>query len=566
VRAESEESAQLPGVLYDAEPAALQQAWDSSPAIIAVTLGPDHLLAYQNRAAEAMFGARTPGQPLLLAFPEIGPDGVQPLDAVRSTGVTLTVGRRVVGVRDRAGGEVVLDYVLAPLGRPGRPADGVVITAIDVTAAARAEEAAGRARLLADIAARLIAAPDATSGLQALTDALVPEAADVVAIYVLADSAPDDGLESATVPPQVLTIASSLAHLGVPPPPPPRAEPSPWDASLRAGESIVLPVDETTLPALAPDAATADWLTRADAHSIAVAPLVVAGTLAGAILFMAAGDRPPFEPAGLPFLADVAARAGAAIGLLATQQRLARVASQLQRALLPAAPPSMPGLAIAARYVAGAPGADVGGDWWDVQDLGNGRAAIGIGDVSGRGISAAVVMGQARAAMQTAAQAQLAPARVLSLVDARLHEILRSGQLEEPGAPQFATACFAVVEPARQRLSVSNAGHLPLLVRRRGGAVQPVWLPPAKPLGLLIGGFTDTTLPLEPGDTLLMFTDGLVEARDRDLGEGIDLLAEAFGELGGLPALDDLADELLAVMSGRPGYGGDDVALLLVRP
>ena len=113
---------------------------------------------------------------------------------------------------------------------------------------------------------------------------------------------------------------------------------------------------------------------------------------------------------------------------------------------------------------------------------------------------------------------------------------------------------------------IANAGHLPPLIRSAGGGVRRLTLPAGAPLGLMIGRFTETTAALGSGDTMILFTDGLVEVHDRDLDEGIDLLAAALDRLGAEPSLDVLADQLLGVLGRRPGFGNDDIALVLVRP
>jgi GAF domain-containing protein len=544
--------------------AKLRPAWDWSPALIGVVTGRDLVLAYQNKASEDVFGARSLGRPMLEAFPELTRRDLDPLLHVLRTGEVVEQPVRRVRPRDRAGKEVFLKYVLAPLGLPDRPPDGVVVTAVDVTGEIRAGEAVERSRMVAGVSDNVAGASSAESGLQALTDALVPDVADVAAVYV-ADRPRSTRPDTGPIPPQVITVAASLRHLGPPPVPPPREQPSPWERGLMAGNPMIVPVDAGTLPDLAPDPATAAWLTGAGAHTVAVLPLVVAGDLTGALLLVGAGDRSPYVPDDLPFLADVAARAGSAIGQLSSRQRQSRVAAELQRALLPVAPPRIAGLAVVARYVAGAPGFEVGGDWWDVQDLGGGRVAVGIGDVSGRGIPAAAVMGQARASMHAAGRAGLAPADVLRVVDGQLHEAIRPARLSEPAAPQFATACYGVIDLAGGKLTVANAGHLPPLVRRAGGETGPLWLPSAGPLGLLVGRFTDTVVPLAPGDTLLLTTDGLVELPGEDITEGVDALADALRRHGAAPSLEHLADRLLEAMSARAGYGGDDVAMVIAR-
>lgn len=558
-----------PGAVFDRMlPVTLRQAWDTSPALVAVTLGPEHALAYQNLASRAMFGIRPVGIPLREAFTELTDEGIHPLTQVLQTGRRVEVSGRLVGVRDITGDEVALRYVLAPLGQPGGPVEGVVITAVDITAETRAERAAARGQLLADLSARLTAASDAATGLRALTDALVPELADVAAVYVVPETVGSDGdrdLDAEPMPPYVIAVAEPLATLGPPPPTRRREEPAPWDQAVRGGQPLVLPVDATSLPLVAPDPASARWLAAAGAHSIAVLPLVVAGSLLGALVLLATRNRAAYRSDDLPFLADVTARAGAAIGQVRTQQQHREVALRLQHVLLPAAPPTLSAVTVAARYVAGARQVEVGGDWWNVQDLTNGQVALGIGDVSGRGISAAAVMGQARAAMYAAAHAHLRPTDVLALLDAQLHDVTSPGRPGQPADPQFATACYGVLDPADRCLYVANAGHLPLLIRSAAGPVRTVELPPAAPLGLLVGGFTEVTVPFAPGETLAVFTDGLVETRYEDLFTGVAILAAALEHIGAEPDLDTLADHLLDTMSHRPGHGHDDIALILIR-
>lgn len=159
-----------------------------------------------------MFGPRPLGRPLAEVLPELAGSDLAPLRRVLTTGVPVEVLHQPITVRDAAGASVSLTYVLAPLGRSGKAPAGVVITAIDVTAEAQAKEAIGRARLRYGLSARLTAASDATSGLQALADALVPNLADVAAVYVLPGSADRAGLTE-PIPPQVIAIADALASL-----------------------------------------------------------------------------------------------------------------------------------------------------------------------------------------------------------------------------------------------------------------------------------------------------------------------------------------------------------------
>lgn len=543
--------------------AALRRVWEHSPVLIAATIGPEHILVYQNTASRRLFGQRQLGLPLARAFPEITDVSVPRLTEVLRTGEPVDELRHSVPVPDIGGGQVVLRYVLSPLAEHHNEVAGVVMTAVDITAEIRAEEAAARSRLLSDLTSQMTAAGDAGTALRALTEALVPAVADLAAVYVSAASADNDPT-GPPVPPEVLTMAPWLSSLG-PPPQSRRREVSPWDETMRAGVPLLLPVNPDTITVLAPDPPSARWLSMAEGHTIAVLPLVVAGILTGALVLLAAGEREVYRSEDLPFLSDIAIRAGASINHLYAQQRERSVALQLQRALLPAAPPSLPGVTVAARYQAGAPEVEVGGDWWDVNALAGGKVALGIGDVSGRGVSAAAVMGQARAAMHAAGYAGLPPIEVLQLLDAQLSDVMTPGRLDRFTAPRFATACYAVLDPDRGQLRVSNAGHLPFLIRSAGGAVRVVQPPPGAPLGMLVGGFVETEVPIAAGDTVAMFTDGLVENRYQEVDDGIAKLAAAFEMVGGEHDLEQVAEQLVETVAQGRGADADDIALILAR-
>lgn len=310
-------------------PPGWRQALDSSPAAIGITFGADHRLAYQNLASQAMFGARELGVPLREAFPEASGEWVEPLNRVLHTGETIDVPARRVGVRDQLGDEVRMRYVLAPL---GDPVEGVVITAVDVTAEVLAEQALARADLVEGVGSRLTDAPSAQAALQGLTDALVPAVADVAAVYVVdgPDTDPTNP-RGHPLPPAAATVTPGLARLGPLPDPPPRVGPAPWDTLVRAGRSVVIPLTEGILPGLAPDTTVTDWLREAGANSMAVIPLVVTGTLFGAVILFGCLDRVPYGESDLPFLEEVAARAGAAISQVRTMRQQRDLAAQLRR-------------------------------------------------------------------------------------------------------------------------------------------------------------------------------------------------------------------------------------------
>jgi hypothetical protein len=533
-------------------------AWETSPALVSVTWGPEHLLAYQNAASVRVFGQRRYGVPLNVAWPELGAGSLPVLDRVLATGDVVEMAHREIAVRDVAGDALVLHYVVAPLGvRP--PHLGVVMTAVNVTAEARAELSVTRARLVTEITEAMNAGADPDAALQALTDRLVPEVADLAVVYITAAAPPEGGRPPASTA-VAFTLDQHLAStVGPPPPPSPREGASPWDAALAAGQTVLIDAaalsEETNRPGSA-------WLEAAAGHTIAVVPLVVAGELAGALVLMGVGDRPPYRQADVAFLEDVTARTGAAIAHLRSYQQHRQVALNLQRALLPSMPPALPGFDVAARYVAGGIDVEVGGDWWDVHHLGDGRIGIGVGDVSGRGVPAAVLMGQARSGMRAAAHADLRPAQILTVLDAQIEELVQVGSdPHEPMPPKFATAAYAIFEPTGGgTLRVANAGHPPLLVRYPNGEVAQVSAPTGAPLGLGVGGYAEISVAFPAGAVLVAYTDGLVESRSVTLDAGMAKIADDLTAFDPTGSLDELADMMLTRADIT-----DDTALVILR-
>jgi anti-sigma regulatory factor (Ser/Thr protein kinase)/PAS domain-containing protein len=263
----------------------------------------------------------------------------------------------------------------------------------------------------------------------------------------------------------------------------------------------------------------------------------------------------PDDPAGgvLVFAADVTDHAEAAERLRASEREQRETAVTLQRSLLPQELEQPDDLRIAATYQPGETEAAVGGDWYDVITLGGGRTALVIGDVMGRGVRAAAVMGQLRTAVRAYARLDLPPHEVLQLLD---------GLAAEIDANQIATCVYAVHDPNEGRLVYASAGHLPILVRDENGDVLRADEPTGPPLGT--GGWMHTSgsVPLAPGSTAVLYTDGLVERRDADLDEGITALQSALAGATGTPQV--ICDRLLRSAGVTAGHD-DDVAVLVLQ-
>ncbi|MET9111278.1 ATP-binding SpoIIE family protein phosphatase [Streptomyces zhihengii] len=255
----------------------------------------------------------------------------------------------------------------------------------------------------------------------------------------------------------------------------------------------------------------------------------------------------------LVFAADVTDHADAAERLRASERRHRETAVTLQRSLLPQELEQPDDLRFAATYQPGGTDAAVGGDWYDVITLGGGRTAVVIGDVMGRGVRAAAVMGQLRTAVRAYARLDLPPHEVLQLLD---------GLASEIDASQIATCVYAVHDPTDGRLVYASAGHLPILVRDEDGTVRRAEEPTGPPLGT--GGWLHTSgsIDLPPGSTAVLYTDGLVERRREDIDEGVAALERALAGATGTPQV--VCDRLIRSL-GVTAEHDDDVAVLVLQ-
>ncbi|MGI5242450.1 SpoIIE family protein phosphatase [Dactylosporangium sp. CA-139066] len=228
-----------------------------------------------------------------------------------------------------------------------------------------------------------------------------------------------------------------------------------------------------------------------------------------------------------------------------------RIADQLQRSLLPPVTLAPEHLEVAGYYRPGVAGTQVGGDWYDVIELGADRTALVMGDVMGRGVPAAAVMGQLRAAVRAYARLDLPPADVLEYLD---------GVVRDLREDQIVTCVYAVYDPGERSLTYANAGHLPPLLLLPGAAPRPL-TSSGPPLGTGPHTLAEERVELPVGALLTLYTDGLVEHRDRDLDSGIFALAALVGDVAG--PLADVPDRLVSKL--LPDGPDDDITLLLTR-
>ncbi|WP_234341661.1 SpoIIE family protein phosphatase [Streptomyces sp. NRRL S-646] len=239
-------------------------------------------------------------------------------------------------------------------------------------------------------------------------------------------------------------------------------------------------------------------------------------------------------------------------------------ARTLQRSLLPQALPELPEVTVAARYQPAKQGADVGGDWYDVIPLSAARVALVIGDVMGHGMAEAATMGGLRTAVRTLSELELPPDEIL----VHLNDIV--GEL---GTDVFVTCLYGIYDPVTRQLSYASAGQPPPAVARPDGTVTFLPMTPDPPLGVATPPF-ETLEILLPADSLLaLYSDGLVESKDRDVTSGMNRLAEFLVEsVNALPAapadgsdLDALCAAITSALLPDQGALTDDAALLLAR-
>lgn len=436
-----------------------------------------------------------------------------------------------------------------PILREGRVTEWIGATA-DIEDGWRARL---RQQLLAQIAATT--GPGLHEAFTAMTRAVVPDLTDACLLLLL----PDD--EDA--PSRTATRVATAARADLPEPPalcdqsmaltPLMAE----VIARRTPRTIALSADGRIPPDLVPPV-SAEWLTAAGATSLTLIPLVVDDTALAYAATATCGDSPPPSPADTELLREVLHHAQQPLRKILDHQKARHTALSLQRAHL-TRPPNIPGASVAACYRPADSTDEIGGDWYDVFTLPDGTVVLDIGDVAGHDLAAATAMGQLRSMLRALAYNRprgVSPGRVLQRLDA---------VAEGLAAAPLTTAVHTHLtrEPdGRWQLAWSNAGHPPPLLIPADGV--PHYLAgPAEDPPLCV----DTRLhrsthhhTLDPGDTLLLYTDGLIETPTTTLTHGHRRLAEAAAHRRQLP-LAELLQHLQHLADGR-----DDTAMIAFRP
>ncbi|MET9347943.1 SpoIIE family protein phosphatase [Streptomyces termitum] len=549
--------------------AAMESLFTQSPIGLAL-LGPDLRFLRVNDALARMNGvsaAAHVGRRLTEVVPDVNAVVLESLmRQVLDSGTPVVDARRVGRTSADPGRDHIWSCSYAPLidraTRPGaadRPL-GLIASLVDITEGQEAHIEVERARhrfaLLAEAGARIGTTLDLRQTAEELVRFLVPQ---------LCDSADVQMLESVLEPDDPAASSQGLlrriaAVFPDPQPPSPLLAPG-QTFQLPAGsayERIVLDgrptfLGDEDIPVLFPGRAAASLRSYLSTRfgSARTVPLVARGQVLGAVTVTRLKTREPLDDQDAVLIDEVVARAALNIdnARLYTTQRAAALA--LQRSLTNSELPAVTGLELTGRYLP-ASAHDVGGDWFDVIALPGDRTALVIGDVMGHGIHAAAVMGQLRTAVRTLARHDIPPAEMLRSLDAVVSDL---------GEDTMATCLYAVRSPSAGSWTVARAGHLPPAVVTPDGEVSFLRGSPGTPLGTGAHDFVAEEIPLGPGGLLVLYTDGLIEARGRDLDEGMRRLGLALGRADG--PLEEVCDEVLARLLVAPAQ--DDVALVLAR-
>jgi serine phosphatase RsbU (regulator of sigma subunit)/anti-sigma regulatory factor (Ser/Thr protein kinase) len=347
-----------------------------------------------------------------------------------------------------------------------------------------------------------------------------------------------------------------------------------WDAAFPTGEILRYPPDtpytrcmDTGGPVVEhmsrerADKTAAAWLRRPVADllsgvSMLLLPLIARDVMLGFFVCIRRVGFRRFDAYDVEIGMEFAARAAIFMDNAQRYSRERATALTLQRAMLPTGLSAPSSVEVRHRYLPGSKLIEVGGDWYESIALPGGRVALVVGDVAGHGVRAAVTMGRLRTAIHTLAMLELPPAETLQ----QLNELMQELGAREP---HFATCVYAIFDAVTGSCEVASAGHLPPLLVRPDGSNELLDVWPAPPLGVGTGPIQSRTLRVEDGSLLVMYTDGLVEKRTRDIDEGINKLREIFTpESVGLP-LEDLCRATLA--SVYADEHRDDIAVLIAR-
>ncbi len=457
---------------------------------------------------------------------------------------------------------------LAPVRDPHGAVRGVLLSAHDMTEQHLARQ---RLALIAEAGTRIGTTLDLARTAQELADVAIGELADFITVDLLPDIEDDRELRAMKLPSPVMLrrVANQSVLPGCPeavillgtvatyPDASPAAE------CLVSGQPLIHQVTQAGVARWAHQAPDrVERMRRFSFHSVLAIPMRARGITLGVATFSRHRRPEPFAQDDLLLAQEITARAALCIDNARRYTRERDTALTLQSSLLPQRLPRQPAVEVASRYLPASAQAGVGGDWFDVIPLSGARVALVVGDVVGHGIHASADMGRLRTAVRTLADVDLPPDELLTHLD----DLVNRMAAETDGTPGAAadlgaTCLYAVYDPVSRRCTLARAGHPEPALLTPDGEVRILDVPAGPPLG--VGGlpFEAAEVELPEGSLLALYTDGLIEARGRDIDDGFGLLLKALARSA--PSLDSVCDVVLQdLLPDRPA---DDVALLLAR-
>ncbi|MBC7640441.1 MAG: SpoIIE family protein phosphatase [Rhodoferax sp.] len=478
-------------------------------------------------AVERLRVALRAGRPVVETLLNYRADGTPFWNEVAISPVLDSAGRLVnfVGIQADVTARVAVEAELAEAYRLERAARAI------------AESAMAQTSLLADVS-HAVTRVDAREAMPQVTDLLAPAWCGWAAVYLSADA----GLTCVAVSGPEPTTPRLLGHRL---------------ARGRAPQPLAGLLDTGAASLVVAEQLDPLWRLGCDAGMVVV-PLRVREQLLGVLLL----GSPRIEGRGTDplrehlLLADaVATRVALALDISRLYEREHTLAQKLQLALLPDLP-SVSGLDLVGHYLPSTDAASIGGDWYEVLPLPDGRVLVAIGDVEGHDIDAATTMGRLRSALQSYALEGHGPAALVGWLEQALTAL---------ALPRLASVCVGLLErpttDAPGRLRWSAAGHPPSLLRRADGRVEVLDGAQSPMLGARTERHREHEAVFGVGDLLLMYTDGLIEDRRRSLGDGIALLA---GQLA-VADVDDLSTLSRTLVAAGPATVEDDAAFVAVR-
>ncbi|MER6388586.1 SpoIIE family protein phosphatase [Streptomyces sp. NPDC059382] len=441
---------------------------------------------------------------------------------------------------------------------------GLAASLIDITIQEQTqlEAEAGRRRLALINAAtyRIGTSLDLERTAQELADVTVPELADLVTVDVLESLAAGAEIGSG------LVAGTRLRRLGKAPSDSPLAEilaplgrtlvfPSaaPYTQALADRHAFVIPrLDEKSIAPAARHSPAPAELLKHGVHSFMMVPLLARGTVLGLATFYRGATPEPFGDEDTALATELAARAAVCVDNARLYHREHDTALILQRSMLPQHITPPPGIEVAHRYLPASDVNEVGGDWYDVIPLTGDSVALVIGDVMGHGIQAGAVMGRLSASVRALARLDLDH-------DDMFHQL--QAALDDLADPMLATFLYVDLDTATGACRITCAGHPPPALVTPDGVARLLDVPPGLPLGVGPTRFTTTHTTLAPGSVIVLYTDGLIEARGTDIDDRLSELTHLLAEPA--PSLDALCDSLVTHLV--PASADDDIALLAAR-